>query len=351
MRTPTWFAHQRRLLQAKPQRYAVPPPQPLRGAYARNERLAQLERFAFAKGADGPESLAVDRDGTLVTGFQDGGVRRFDTRGQLLELVVHTGGHPLGLRFHPDGSLLICDATRGLLRHRQGMPLEVLADRAEGSPIAFADDLDIDESGRHVYFSDACAHWHFGEDQLAIVEHAGNGRLLHFDMETRRTRVLVRNLQFANGVCLGPHDEYVLVTETGGFRVHRHFLKGPRRGQTEVWLDNLPGYPDNIRHNGKGRFWLAIPVPRNTLADLLAPLPALRWGLIQLSPVVRFPIAHAAIALCFDDAGHLVANLQSHAADCYSEITQVMEHEQTLYVSSFHRPSLARMPLGAALPS
>jgi sugar lactone lactonase YvrE len=265
--------------------------------------------------------------------------------------VVDTGGHPLGLRFHPDGSLLICDATRGLLQHRAGQPLEVLSTSAEGTPVGFADDLDVDPSGRHVYFTDASSRWRFGEHNLDVLEHAGHGRLLHYDMATRTTRVLVRGLVFANGVTLGPDAAFVLVTETGGCRVHRHHLKGPRAGQTEVWLDNLPGYPDNIRFNGKDRYWLAIPAPRNALGDALAPYPRARWLVMQLSAILPLPVAHAAMVLCFDGEGRLVSNLQSHAPGAYHYITQVLEHQGTLYVSSLDQPSLARLPLGAALPS
>jgi sugar lactone lactonase YvrE len=340
-----------RTVEARPRAYRAGPYVALRGPYARNERLAKLERFELVRGAHGPESIAVDRDGTLVAGFDDGVVRRFDPRGRLLEQVVNTQGRPLGLRFHPDGRLLVCDAKRGLLRVEREAYVTVLAREAEGQSFGFTDDLDVDPTGRFVYFTDASSRWRYGEHNVDVLEHRGHGRLLEHDLVTGHTRVLVRGLVFANGVTLGPDAAYVLVTETGACRVHRHHLKGPRAGETEVWLDGLPGHPDNIRFNGRDRFWLAIPAPRNVLMDLLAPLPLVRWGVIQLGALMPLPVARAGIVLCFDTTGRLVSNLQTHARGGYHYVTQVLEHGGVLYLSSLEEGSVARLPLGAALPS
>ena len=38
----------------------------------------------------------------------------------------------------------------------------------------------------------------------------------------------------------------------------RHYLKGEKAGQTDVFVSGLPGYPDNIRPNVRGGFYVAI---------------------------------------------------------------------------------------------
>ena len=43
---------------------------------------------------------------------------------------------------------------------------------------------------------------------------------------------------------------------------YRYYLKGEKAGQTDVFVAGLAGYPDNIRSNGKGGFYVAIPVLR-----------------------------------------------------------------------------------------
>ncbi|CAN6245773.1 unnamed protein product [Urochloa humidicola] len=37
----------------------------------------------------------------------------------------------------------------------------------------------------------------------------------------------------------------------------RHWIKGPNAGTSEPLAD-LPGYPDNVRADGKGEFWVAL---------------------------------------------------------------------------------------------
>jgi sugar lactone lactonase YvrE len=329
----------------RPAAWARPARQGLRGPYGRNDALAALQRFEGVSGTQGPESLAFGPDQSCYSGFHDGRIVRFDARGHLLRTVCNTGGRPLGLRFHPDGSLLVCDARRGLLRVTLAGTAEVIAESAEGQRFGFTDDLDISADGRYVYFTDASSRWHYEEDHLDLIEHGGHGRLLRCDLVTGEVLVLFHGLQFANGVTLGPDDAYVLVVETGQYRVWRCWLKGARAGSAEVWLENLPGFPDNIRFNGRDRFWLAIPAPRNPLLDVLAPHPLLRFGLLQYARYLPVPVPHAGIVLGFDLEGNLVANLQHHGRGAYAFITQALEHKGWLYCSSLQEGTLARLPL------
>lgn len=331
----------------RPQAWQRPPRQGLRGIFRRNELLAGIQRLGAVPGTHGPESLAIGPDHSLYTGFDDGRIVRFDQRGHMLKTVANTGGRPLGLRFHPDGSLLVCDAQLGLLRVSLAGAVEKISASAEGLRFGFTDDLDISADGRHAYFTDASSKWRYNEDHLDLIEHGGHGRLLRCDLDSGETVVLMRGLQFANGVTLGPDDAYVLVTETGQYRVHRYWLTGARAGTHEVWLDNLPGFPDNIRFNGRDRFWLAIPAPRDMLLDMLAPHPLLRLVLLQYARRLPLPVPRAAIVLAYDLEGRLLANLQSHARGGYHFITQVLEHGDWLYLSSLKEKTLARLPLSA----
>ena len=329
----------------RPVAWQPPPAQPLRGRYRQNDRLASLQRLENVPGTTGPESLAIGPDNSLYSGFHDGRIMRFDAQGKLLGTVCHTGGRPLGMRFHPDGDLLVCDTQLGLLRVTLSGHVTVLVDGIDGQRFGFPDDLDVTPDGHHVYFTDASSKWGYESDHLDHIEHGGHGRLLHHDLKTGETRVLMQGLCFANGVTLGPDDAYVLVTETGSYRVHRYWLQGARAGSSEVFIDNLPGFPDNIRFNGRDRFWLAIPVKRSPFLDALAPHPQLRFGLMQVARFLPLPVSHTAMVLGFDLDGRLVANLQDHGKKSYHFITQVLEASDFLYCSSLHQDTLARLPL------
>src|SRR5215471_12152836 len=75
---------------------------------------------------------------------------------------------------------------------------------------------------------------------------------------------------------LCPDDAFVLVNETIAARILRLWLKGPKAGATEVFINSLPAYPDNLSYSGKGIFWVALPAPRVELLEGIAGRPFLR---------------------------------------------------------------------------
>src|SRR5207247_2062964 len=132
----------------------TPPPAPgYGGPFARNDRLAAMERLSL--GADhGPEAVALDAAGRIYTSTREGRILRLRPDGSGAETYADTNGAPLGLHFDASGTLIVADAMRGLLRITPDRRVTVLATEADGTPIAYADDLDVARDGR-IYFSDA----------------------------------------------------------------------------------------------------------------------------------------------------------------------------------------------------
>lgn len=327
----------------------APAPSLADGPYAANERLSALTAVG-SPGLPGPEAVLLDDNGHLVTGLRDGRVVRSSADGRALKLIAHTGGRPLGLAWHPDGRLLVADARRGLLAITvDDGQIQVLHAADDPTlPLGFTDDLAVSADGRHIYFSDASARWGYGQDTQAILEHRGDGRLLRYDLDSGKSQVLLDGLQFANGVALSPDEDYVLVVETGAYRIQRYWLSGARAGQHEPFVDNLPGFPDNVRHNGRDRYWVALFAPRNALVDGLAQRPFLRKIMARLLLVLPRPVERRAMALAFDADGRLLENLQATGSDSYAPITTVLEADNWLYFGSLTRDHLARLPLAAA---
>jgi sugar lactone lactonase YvrE len=61
---------------------------------------------------------------------------------------------------------------------------------------------------------------------------------------------------------------------------YRYFLAGENKGEMEVFADNLPGLPDNIRRSGRGTYWVGLASVRHagkfSVNDFAAPRPWLR---------------------------------------------------------------------------
>ena len=92
------------------------PPRDLgrQGPFAPNALLASLELMPIP--GSGAEDVAVDAEGRIYTGTREGYLLRLSPDGRHVERIAQTGGRPLGIEVHPDGSLVVCDAHRGLLR-------------------------------------------------------------------------------------------------------------------------------------------------------------------------------------------------------------------------------------------
>jgi len=89
----------------------------------------------------------------------------------------HICGRPLGLRFHKKtGDLYIADAYFGLLKvGPEGGLATQLTTEAEGVPLNFANDLDIDEGG-NIYFTDSSTNFqrrYAISHSLAHIQFAG----------------------------------------------------------------------------------------------------------------------------------------------------------------------------------
>ncbi|WP_339501992.1 SMP-30/gluconolactonase/LRE family protein [Pseudomonas silesiensis] len=327
----------------------TPPPAPslTSGVYADNQRLKGVERVGAAD-IDGPEALLLEDD-VLITGLHDGRLISTSLDGKVTRVLADTGGRPLGLARHPNGLLVIADGVKGLLSLDAQGRLIALTTEANGVPFGFTDDVTIDKSGHYAYFSDASSRFGYGRDGEAIIEHGGDGRLLRYDFQTGKTVVLMDKLEFANGVTLGPDERYVLVNETGAYRISRYWLSGPKAGTRDLFIDNLPGLPDNLAFNGRDRFWVALYAPRNALLDAMAAHPFARKMIVRALTLLPKPVEKRAFVLGLDVEGRVIANLQDGSSGNYSPITTVREYGEWLYFGSLKAKHMARLPLSTAL--
>ena len=317
------------------------------GPFAPNERLSALELISIGE-CVGPECLTRDGAGAIYAAARDGWIVRLNPDGSNPEKWVNTGGRPLGMAFDSKGFLIIADAYKGLLSISPQKQIAVLADHAGGEPIGYADDLDIALDGR-IYFSDASAKFRPGRgldsaqaSMLDLMEHGGNGRLLVFDPAAGKAEILVKGLNFANGIAVARDQKSIFINETGSYRVMRYWISGPKMGALEPVIENLPGFPDNIARGQNGRYWLALVSPRNALADRFSQWPGVR-NVFQRLPVFLRPKAkHFGHVIAIDDSGKVVADLQDPKG-LHPLNTSVLETESHLYIGSLVSPAAARI--------
>ncbi|RWR90670.1 protein STRICTOSIDINE SYNTHASE-LIKE 3 [Cinnamomum micranthum f. kanehirae] len=194
----------------------------------------------------------------------------------------HICGRPLGLRFDKKtGDLYIADAYFGLMKvGPEGGLATSLVTEAEGVPLRFTNDLDIDDEG-NIYFTDSSAHYQRRNFMQLVFTAENSGRLLKYESLTQRTTVLLRNLQFPNGVSMSRDGSFFVLSEGSLGRLRRFWLKGDKAGTSDVFA-LLPGFPDNVRTNEKGEFWVAIHCRKNLYTHILGLYPKPRKFLLKL---------------------------------------------------------------------
>jgi sugar lactone lactonase YvrE len=322
----------------------TPPVAPtLTGQYEQNTRLSPVQKLSVGEG-NKPEDVALDAEGKIYAGLDDGRIVQLQADGTQPRVFVNTHGRPLGLAFDQEGNLIVADAVKGLLAITKTGETKTLAEEAEGVPFGCLNDLDVGADGT-IYFTEASYKYPMSQFTSDILEHKPNGRLLAFDPKEQKPRTLIGDLYFANGVAVSPDQSFVLVAETGTYRVQRLWLRGPKQGQTEVFVDNLPGFPDGISSNGKDRFWLALVTPRQPMFDWMMPRPFVRKIVFRLPKFLQPAPQRYSFVLGLDSQGHVVENLQNGAPDCYAEIANVVEHNGSLYFGSIGENTVGRFSL------
>jgi len=319
-------------------------PQPvpaLEGDFAANRVLQGMELFATPNG-HGPEDVAVDAEGRIYVGVDEGQILRYAADGSDPQLFADTGGRPLGLDFDRDGNLIVADAFKGLLSVDPSGAIEVLCTEAGSQPFAFTDDVDVD-SQNVAWFSDASYKWDQHQVMHEALESRPNGRLLKYDISTGECSVVLSELFFANGVAVSPDESYVLVNETMRYRTKRVYVRGPRAGQVDVFIDNLPGFPDGISTGVDGIFWLAIYAPRNPLLDAAGPSPWLRRVIHRIPAALQPKPRRHPFVLGLDASGRVVYNLQDADSVNFSKSTSAEQVGDWLFIGSLTEPKWGRI--------
>jgi len=314
------------------------------GIYALNEDLEKAEILALQDG-EGPEDVAVDAEGRIYGGLHDGRIIRMSADGKMQEtFATIEGGRPLGLHFDAKGNLIVGDAYKGVLSITPAGEITVLTNTHGGRPYMFTDDLDIASDGK-IYFSDASDTYAQPDYMLDLIEGRPHGRLLVFDPETGETDMLLDDLYFANGIALSEAEDFVLVNETGRYRVTRYWLKGDKAGTSDIFIDNLPGFPDGISAGSGGIFWLAIPSPRNPVMDDVHPKPWLKELIVKLPTFMQPAAIKQGMVIALNETGDVVHTYHDSDGAAVYMVTSVEQVDDSIYLGSLTAPQIARLKI------
>ncbi|KAM9848225.1 adipocyte plasma membrane-associated protein [Aulostomus maculatus] len=339
-------------------------PPVMAGCWEPNLKLRDAQRL-FEDRIIGPESIANIGD-VLFSGTADGKIvkligRRIHTVARLGSLPCGSReeesscGRPLGIRVGPNGTLFVADAYLGVFEVNpttgESTRLVSGGQVVGGRKLSFINDLAVTQDGKKVYFTDSSSRWQRRDYLHLIMEATADGRVLEYDTESRELTVVMENLRFPNGIQLLPDEESVLVAETTMARIRRVHVAGLNKGGMDTFIDNLPGFPDNVRPSSTGGYWVAMsavrPNPGFSMLDFLSQRPWIKkliFKIFSQDVLMKFIPRYSLVAelhdggVCsrsFHDPGGLVA----------AYVSEVHEHDGSLYLGSFRSPYIAKLDL------
>ncbi|MEN8240128.1 MAG: SMP-30/gluconolactonase/LRE family protein [Actinomycetota bacterium] len=320
-----------------PQTWQPLPAPALSGDLEKNDALDAAELWGTP--GRGPEDVVVDRDGSAIAGLEDGRIVRVTASGA--EEIANAGGRPLGIEWLEDGALVVCNADLGLQRVTLNGEVTSLASGYQGIDFKFTNNAAVASDGT-IYFSDTSTRWSIHEYVSDLLEGQATGRVFKLTPDGSLSLV-ADGFRFVNGLALDGGEESLFIAETATYRVHRHWLKGDRAGETDLFLDNIPGFPDNLSI-ADGILWVPLASPRQTMVDMMLPRKWMRTLSYRLPEALKpKPVRHG-IVLAYDLDGNLVHNLQS-ASGTVAVTTGTRLHDGRLYIGSLTEPHIAVLEL------
>nr|TKW22131.1 LOW QUALITY PROTEIN: hypothetical protein SEVIR_4G208800v2 [Setaria viridis] len=240
---------------------------------SKNQRLELTDTLAVC-----PESVAFDgHGGGPYVSVSDGRILRYDGGGwktfsyspsytnngcdapsSELPPVAKESSIPFATGIKGPGCVYIADAYMGLMRvGPSGGEATVLATGAAGEPFRFTNGVDVDQVTGDIYFTDSSKTYQRSQHQMVTASGDSTGRIMKYDPRTKQGTVLQSGVTYPNGIAISDDRTHLIVALTGPCKLLRYWIQGPKAGTSEIFAD-LPGYPDNVRPDKNGGYWIAL---------------------------------------------------------------------------------------------
>ncbi|VVC29780.1 Hypothetical protein CINCED_3A009369 [Cinara cedri] len=282
----------------------VQPQRSLIGPLQLNQKLFGISKL-YENQIKGPEGLLYHNNTLYLTLHYGHVVKIVDN--QIVPVVKfgkvcdglyeeHICGRPLGLKMDNKGFLYVVDAYYGIFKVNIHSPVHYGAKEQivsmdqpiEGVRPKFPNSVTIASDGT-IYWTDSDTNFKLHDGVYTLLAD-GSGRLLKYDPKTKQNTVLMDKMQFPNGVELSNDESFLLIAETFKYRIIKYHLKGQYAGHNEIFIDGLPGMPDNIKKNAEGSFYFPLVMSRKPFLENIGQYPTLRMMILKFLSITEHTI-------------------------------------------------------------
>ena len=312
-----------------------------------NDKLVRSEKIQL-EGWFGPEDILFDIMGTLYTGvhnadFSDGKILKIDPSGNVEEFY-NSGSWVAGLHFDKEQNLIALSHKQGLISISPMKEVQVLATTDEnGKPFLIPNGLDIADNGM-IYFSNTSeiSSYTIKYGRKIIMEMKPLGGLYSYNPETKEIKTLIEGTYFGNGVVISKDQDYLLMVETTKYRVIKYWLSGTKVGQTEIFIDNLQGFPNGISIREDGSYWLGFSTKRNEALDKIHSKKGMKKLVYSLPEFMQPKAETFGMVMNISEEGEIIESLFDTNGTVLPEAGAVKEFNGHLYIGGDVLPHIGK---------
>jgi sugar lactone lactonase YvrE len=212
----------------------------------------------LGRGVNGPEGVAVDRDGNVYGGGADGVIRRLAPDGAVSAFAKVSDGQLGGLAFDREDNLFVCDGfTSKLIKVTRAGEVSVFAEWA-GNTRLHVPNFPVFDADGDLWVSNSFNR-PLSEVDFAAVHRdpRPDGALVRLKPDGRG-EVVVDGMYMPNGLAIDPEEEWIYVLQSTRENCVRVRL-GEASPEPEPYGPPLGGGPDGMAFDEAGELVITLP--------------------------------------------------------------------------------------------
>ncbi len=164
------------------------------------------------------------------------------------------------------------------------------------------------------------------------------GRVLSFDLNSGRSAVVLDEIAFPNGIVYEAKTNSIIFAELTRFKIWKYGLTDNKK---QLLVDNLFGFPDNLKLTDDGFLTVGIPSVRDKFTDLLNSQVFLRKLMMYLPERLMYSLVKKyAGGIKVDTSSGEIVKYMFGAPMKTSFVTTVLEKKGKTYFASLRSPTI-----------